>query len=214
MTILFILQQTTNGILSAVSGLIIFTTLVLIGQRWIRNIHLLVTYLLLPLVAYVITNVISNNLALSLGMIGALSIVRFRNPVRNPMELVMFFSLLTLGIAYAVNIKWGIFLLSSVVSVLLFSSIIEKGLKKFKSNFLSLSFDDSNLSNLLEVQSSEPIDLLENNKKLLLSSTTKENGKLKYYYKIENKKKNEILELRSKIQKIDAIEVIEIKLSS
>ena len=214
MTILFILQQTTNGILSAVSGLIIFTTLVLIGQRWIRNIHLLVTYLLLPLVAYVITNVISNNLALSLGMIGALSIVRFRNPVRNPMELVMFFSLLTLGIAYAVNIKWGIFLLSSVVSVLLFSSIIEKGLKKFKSSFLSLSFDDSDLSNLLEVQSSEPIDLLENNKKLLLSSTTKENGKLKYYYKIENKKKNEILELRSKIQKNDAIEVIEIKLSS
>ena len=214
MTILFILQQTTNGILSAVSGLIIFTTLVLIGQRWIRNIHLLVTYLLLPLVAYVITNVISNNLALSLGMIGALSIVRFRNPVRNPLELVMFFSLLTLGIAYAVNIKWGIFLLSSVVSVLLFSSIIEKGLKKFKSNFLSLSFDDSNLSNLLEVQSREPIDLLENNKKLLLSSTTKENGKLKYYYKVENKKKNEILELRSKIQKIDAIEVIEIKLSS
>ena len=214
MTLLFILQQTTNGILSAVSGLIIFTTLVLIGQRWIRNIHLLVTYLLLPLVAYVITNVISNNLALSLGMIGALSIVRFRNPVRNPMELVMFFSLLTLGIAYAVNIKWGIFLLSSVVSVLLFSSIIEKGLKKFKSNFLSLSFDDSNLSNLLEVQSREPIDLLENNKKLLLSSTTKENGKLKYYYKVENKKKNEILELRSKIQKIDAIEVIEIKLSS
>tara|TARA_B100000787_G_C16185031_1_gene294144 strand:- start:614 stop:1258 length:645 start_codon:yes stop_codon:yes gene_type:complete len=214
MNTLFILQQTTNGILSAVSGLVIFTTLVLIGQRWVRNIHLLVTYLLLPLVAYVITNVISNNLALSLGMIGALSIVRFRNPVRNPLELVMFFSLLTLGIAYAVNIKWGIFLLSSVVSVLLFSTIIEKGLKKFKSNFLSLSFDDSDLSNLLEVQSSEPIDLLENNKKLLLSSTTKENGKLKYYYKIENKKKNEILELRSKIQKNDAIEVIEIKLSS
>jgi len=47
-----------------------------------------------------------------------------------------------------------------------------------------------------------------------LSSTTKENGKLKYYYKIENKKKNEILELRSKIQKIDAIEILEIKLSS
>lgn len=214
MTLIFLLQQTINGILSAVSGLLIFITLVLIGQRWVRNIHLLVTYLLLPLVAYVITNVISNNLALSLGMIGALSIVRFRNPVRNPLELVMFFSLLTLGIAYAVNIKWGIFLLSSVVLVLFFSSIIEKGLKKFKSNFLSLSFDDSDLSNLLEVQSSEPIDFLENNKKLLLSSTTKENGKLKYYYKIENKKKDEILELRSKIQKIDAIEVLETKLSS
>ena len=196
------------------SGFYLRLLLQLFGQAWIKTKAHTSTLLILPVITYVITNVISNNLALSLGMIGALSIVRFRNPVRNPLELVMFFSLLTLGIAYAVNIKWGIFLLSSVVLVLFFSSIIEKGLKKFKSNFLSLSFDDSDLSNLLEVQSSEPIDFLENNKKLLLSSTTKENGKLKYYYKIENKKKDEILELRSKIQKIDSIEVLETKLSS
>ena len=214
MSFFLILDQLKDGILAALSGLVIFTSLVLIGQKWVRNLHLLITYLLFPLVAYVITNVISNNLALSLGMIGALSIVRFRNPVRNPLELVMFFSLLTLGIAYAVNMKWGIFLLSSVVSVLIFSFIIEKGLKKFKSNFFSLSFDDSHLSNLLEVQSNEPIDFLENQKELLLSSITNENGKLKYYYKIENKKKNEILELRSKIQKIDNIEFLEVKLSN
>ena len=214
MSFFLILDQLKDGILAALSGLVIFTSLVLIGQKWVRNLHLLIPYLLLPLVAYVITNVISNNLALSLGMIGALSIVRFRNPVRNPLELVMFFSLLTLGIAYAVNMKWGIFLLSSVVSVLIFSFIIEKGLKKFKSNFFSLSFDDSHLSNLLEVQSNEPIDFLENQKELLLSSITNENGKLKYYYKIENKKKNEILELRSKIQKIDNIEFLEVKLSN
>ena len=214
MSFFLILDQLKDGILAALSGLVIFTSLVLIGQKWVRNLHLLITYLLLPLVAYVITNVISNNLALSLGMIGALSIVRFRNPVRNPLELVMFFSLLTLGIAYAVNMKWGIFLLSSVVSVLIFSFIIEKGLKKFKSNFFSLSFDDSHLSNLLEVQSNEPIDFLENQKELLLSSITNENGKLKYYYKIENNKKNEILELRSKIQKIDNIEFLEVKLSN
>ena len=212
MTILFILDQVKDGILSSLSGLIIFLSLVLMGQKWVRNLHLLVTYLLLPLVAYVITNVISNNLALSLGMIGALSIIRFRTPVRNPLELVMFFSLLTLGIAYAVNMKWGIFLLASVVSVLFLSFIIEKGLKKFKSNFFSLSFDDSHLSNLLEVQSSKPIDFLENNKELLISNITNENGKLKYYYKIENKNKNEVLELRSKIQKIDNIEFLEVKL--
>ena len=39
-----------------------------------------ITFLLLPATTYVITKVIANNLALSLGMIGALSIVRFRNP--------------------------------------------------------------------------------------------------------------------------------------
>ena len=213
MTILYILDQVKDGIFSSLSGLIIFISLVLMGQRWVRNMHLLISYLLLPLVAFVITNVISNNLALSLGMIGALSIVRFRNPVRNPLELVMFFSLLTLGIAFAVNTKWGIFLLASVVSVLIFSVIIQKVLKKYKSDFFSLSFDDADVSSLLEVQSNKPIEFLENHKSLLISNVTNENNKLKYYYKVENKKKDEILELRSKIQKIEDIEFIETKLS-
>lgn len=214
MNLIIFLDQVRDGFLSTLSGLIIFLSLILIGQNWVRNLHLLITYLLLPLVAYVITNVISNNLALSLGMIGALSIVRFRNPVRNPLELVMFFSLLTLGIAYAVSMKWGIFLLASVVAVLIFSFIIEKGLKKFKSDFFSLSFDDSHLSNLLEVQSNKPIDFLEDKKELLISNIVNENGQLKYYYKIESKNKNEVLELRSKIQKIDNIEFVEVKLSN
>ena len=83
MNLIIFLDQVRDGFLSTLSGLIIFLSLILIGQNWVRNLHLLITYLLLPLVAYVITNVISNNLALSLGMIGALSIVRFRNP-ENP----------------------------------------------------------------------------------------------------------------------------------
>ena len=39
---------------------------------------------------YIITLSISDNLALSLGMIGALSIVRFRNPVKNPLEIIIY----------------------------------------------------------------------------------------------------------------------------
>ena len=105
------MDNLVNGLFSVLSGLLIFITLVIVKQRWARTYHTLITYLLLPLVAYVITNVISNNLALSLGMIGALSIIRFRNPVKNPVELVMYFSLLTMGISFAVNIKWGFFLL-------------------------------------------------------------------------------------------------------
>jgi len=41
----------------------------------------------------------SNSIALSLGIIGALSIVRFRHPVKSPLELVIFFVLLTVGVA-------------------------------------------------------------------------------------------------------------------
>ena len=47
-------------------------------------------------------------------MVGALSIVRFRNPVRSSYELVLFFLLITLGITASVNIYWTLIL--SIVS--------------------------------------------------------------------------------------------------
>lgn len=65
-----------------ISGLLLFIGVLLLNQKWANTIHYFLTFLLLPPVAFVITKMISSNLALSLGMIGALSIVRFRNPVK------------------------------------------------------------------------------------------------------------------------------------
>ena len=94
-----------NMSILAMSGFFIRTSLVVSGQRWANTYHHLLTYIFLPVTGYVITTIIKGDLALSLGMIGALSIVRFRNPVKNPFELVIFFSLLTLGIIASVSMK-------------------------------------------------------------------------------------------------------------
>ena len=75
-------------------GLLIFITLIFIKQMWVNTLSYFITFLLLPATTFVITKVIANNLALSLGMIGALSIVRFRNPVKSPLELVIYFALI------------------------------------------------------------------------------------------------------------------------
>ena len=74
-------------IVAILSGLSIRLTLSLVKQRWASTYHHTLSYILLPLITLTITHVISGNIALSLGMIGALSIVRFRNPVKNPLEL-------------------------------------------------------------------------------------------------------------------------------
>ncbi len=58
-----------------------------LGQKWIVTTAHTATLVLLPIITFVITGVIAGNIALSLGMVGALSIVRFRNPVRSPLEL-------------------------------------------------------------------------------------------------------------------------------
>ena len=64
-------------------------------------------------VTIIATVIADSNIALSLGMIGALSIVRFRHPVKNSLELIIFFCLLTLGVATSVELIWAIFITCS-----------------------------------------------------------------------------------------------------
>ena len=80
-------------------GLSIRFALTYSNQFWASTYHHTLTYVILPVIAMVVTKVIAGNIALALGMVGALSIVRFRNPVKNSFELVMYFALITIGIA-------------------------------------------------------------------------------------------------------------------
>jgi hypothetical protein len=80
------------------------------GQRWITTTAHTSTLVVLPIITFVITQVISGNIALSLGMVGALSIVRFRNPVRSPLELSVYFGAITMGITASVSLSWLVFL--------------------------------------------------------------------------------------------------------
>jgi hypothetical protein len=72
-------------------------------QYWVRTYTHTLVFALLPSIGFLITMVISNSIALSLGMVGALSVIRFRTPVKNPLELVIYFMLITLGIVINVN---------------------------------------------------------------------------------------------------------------
>ena len=71
---------------------------------WLRNSLNLYVGGMLPVLGLVITVVIGSNIALSLGMIGALSIIRFRTPVRSSYELTIYFLLLTIGISAKVHL--------------------------------------------------------------------------------------------------------------
>lgn len=57
-----------------------------------------VSLVLMSLITSVIIMTISSNLVLSLGMVGALSIVRFRTAVKDPMDIVFMFWAIALGV--------------------------------------------------------------------------------------------------------------------
>ena len=60
----------------------------------------------LPLVVFLVISIVKSSIALSLGLVGALSIVRFRTPIKEPEELVYLFLAIGVGLGYAAGHTW------------------------------------------------------------------------------------------------------------
>ena len=190
------------------SALLIRQTLVYSGQGWAKSYSQTVSFLILPVIAYVITITISGNLALSLGMIGALSIVRFRHPVKSALELIIYFDLITLGIAVSVRTKWAIQLVLCTILILIAVKVINDLLKRSNKTFYNISFNEGNELNVLEVWSTEKNEILENNENLKNFIKDQENNEFIYRFAFQNKnhltKFKNLIEKEKNIKKIEA----------
>jgi len=56
---------------------------------------------ILSAIVFLVILIVKSSLALSLGLVGALSIVRFRTPIKEPEELVYLFLSIAIGLGYA-----------------------------------------------------------------------------------------------------------------
>ena len=160
----------TVGILILL-GLALRLMLQMFGQTWIQTKAHTTTLIILPIITYVITSIISGNIALSLGMVGALSIVRFRNPVRSPLELSVYFGAITMGIVASVSLPWLILFIGAVTLVCIVLYFLNKISKFFSQTpFFVSSFSEGNtMSTLMIVTKSELHNL--NNHEDLKSKT-------------------------------------------
>lgn len=105
--------------------------------KYLLNKAFIFTSLMLSPLVLAVTTVIATNLYLSLGMIGALSIVRYRTPVKSQYELALFFSFICLGIISGVNFKLSI---SIFILLILIPFIYEYLIKKlFNLKFFNLN---------------------------------------------------------------------------
>lgn len=190
------------------SGLILRFTLTITGQAWAKSHAQTVTFMVLPVITYVITKTISGNIALSLGMIGALSIVRFRHPVKSALELVMYFALITIGIATSVRTKWAVQLVLCIILVIVFVKIFQKISNKYGRSFYNLSFNEGNTTNSLEVISKKKIDSIE--KSGYLANSISDIKSSEYIYRLSFENKNQLEEFKKKLDKDKNIQKINI----
>lgn len=152
-------------LISTLLGFLLNIFLSSAGFNWLKTLNQRLIYIIFPPAMTVISWTISGNLGLSLGMIGALSIVRFRTPVKSPIELVFYFVLIVIGISITVAPIYTllIFLLASA------TPFIFKYFYKLDDGYYEFSENEPELSKLslanFTIKSAE-IDVIENTKSL------------------------------------------------
>ena len=197
-----------NIIFLILSGLVLRFSLSITGQNWVKTYQQTIAFLILPVVTYVITKTITGNIALSLGMIGALSIVRFRNPVKSALELVMYFVLITIGIAASVNMDFAYILVATCLLVIGGTRVSQFILKKFFSRpFYNVSFNEGMSLNTIEIYSSKSIEDIEKNQNIKNMVVLKDSNEYIYRLSFENSKElnsfKDSINERNEITKID-----------
>lgn len=202
------MDEINSLLLLIISGLLLRFSLSLTGQSWARSHAQTVSFMILPVITYVITKTISGNIALSLGMIGALSIVRFRHPVKSALELIIYFDLITIGIATSVRTKWAIQLVLTTIAIIFAVKLAQKISQKYGKSFYRVSFNEGVAINTMEIISSEKIDVVENSKhlnNLINDRTTSE-----YVYRLTFENSNQINDFKKQIEDLKSIKKINI----
>ena len=119
-------QQIIMHILvSAVIGLFIFISYVISHKGTIYSKKFGVTLIVLTVMTGTVMTVIGNNIALSLGMVGALSIIRFRTAVKDVRDATYIFWAIAAGIGCGVS-QYALIVIGSAF-LLLFLIITRKG---------------------------------------------------------------------------------------
>jgi uncharacterized membrane protein YhiD involved in acid resistance len=196
-------------IIMLLSGYAIRYALIFSGQMWAKSFAQTVSFFILPIITFVITKTIYGNIALSLGMIGALSIVRFRHPVKSALELIIYFDLITIGIAASVKNNYAI-LLSLITVIILISLKLINNYRKNekKDNFYNISFSEGVDLNQVEIISSDKIEIIEENKNLKSSMHNSETGD--YLYRLAFQDKDTLKDFRKEVENLKSIKKIDV----
>tara|TARA_B100000029_G_C17599148_1_gene965189 strand:+ start:134 stop:796 length:663 start_codon:yes stop_codon:yes gene_type:complete len=203
-----LMDEITSLAILIFGGLSLRYALTLSGQGWAKSHAQTVAFMILPVITFVITKTIAGNIALSLGMIGALSIVRFRHPVKSALELIMYFDLITIGIATSVRTKWAIQLIICTIVIIFAVKIFQKITQKFGKSFYSVSFNEGTALNSIEVYSKEKIDFIENSNNLV--SLFNDSAQNEIIYRLTFDNRNDLREFKEQIEKSNNIKKINV----
>mgnify|MGYP001257612137 FL=1 len=105
----------------------------------------------ITLTVVLVIYIVKSSLALSLGLVGALSIVRFRTPIKEPEELAYLFLCIAAGLGYGANQTIPTTVATLMILLLLYFVKIKKIRTIDKNIFLNLEIEKKENQNTSEI---------------------------------------------------------------
>ena len=178
--------------LSLILAYLVKLTYIKVGRALNDKDYFSDTFIPLAIITTLVITVIKFSLALSLGLVGALSIVRFRAAIKEPEELVYLFFIISIGLANGANQ----FLLSIIATIIILIFLLTRSIYKNKNSNSGNFISDSNILNVTILQNDKKdIDdiinkLKPNFKYLKLKSANIEKATSNYIFWYESNSEN------------------------
>lgn len=169
------------------------------GVMYSKNFN--ITIMLISTVTSMVMMIIGSNLALSLGMVGALSIIRFRSAIKDPKDIGFLFW----GIAVGLSTGTGIYIIgiigSIVIAFLLF--IFDRGIYNDNCYLLIVKGNDINFEKIESIikEHTSKFNLKMKNSTDIFTEAT-------YEIKLKRNEDNEILRELKTIENIININIV------
>ena len=159
------------------------------------------TFVVLGVTTCIVIMIVKSSLALSLGLVGALSIVRFRAAIKEPEELVYLFLIIAIGLGCGANqlliITTGIFF--SLIIIMLYSGYLKSSKKNLDEKINAGIIIEGNIS---DVQINSLInEITEVSKELKFISMSRSNENTTINVDLKPKKFENLTLLTGKIKK-------------
>lgn len=167
-----------NFLVAALIGTVIYLSYRISHAGAAYSARFNVSLVMLTLVTTLVMNVIGNNIALSLGMVGALSIVRFRTAIKDPRDTAYIFWCIAVGICCGVSE----YLIAGVGTAVIFGMMLIFGFVQNNERYLIIFRGQDDIGEALE---NLVDDKFKGKARLIVHNTTQSSAE--YIYEISEK---------------------------
>lgn len=198
-------QLAVHVIMAVVLGFVIYVSYYVAHAGTVYSRKFNVSLVVLTVLTATVMTVIGNNIALSLGMVGALSIVRFRTAIKDSRDTVYIFWCIVAGIACGV----GDFAVAGIGSAAVFAVLLILGRVKNENRVLLVVRSARSAENAVKSAVSSYYDRHVN---LQVENTTRDSAELIYELsrKWMKRKENELKSITDVLYEIEQVEYVNV----